>query len=471
MAAVCQKVRTKNARQQQAQKAKVTQEAWSKLFPSKVNTETQSLMYVKKFVTVAVSTLTFLRSMIDDEAYDDKSLGKVKVKILNGKCGNSQAKLLNKWLLGAFDAIERKYLKEMSLCVHEDPSAPEEVVEKYTFTFSYENGVPAFNMDKNGKAESNYMGNLMDTTRTIIRDVATITEGIDKLPDKASLTMLLAYYDHTPDDYEPEGFTASDIVEKPMPNWAYKKNFGSVETKHHKLSLRVDTRQVPIPESHIASNHFVQSQSELGSQQSQNLVDCVCQSFSLDQLMLKCSKCGLLQHGACYRILSKDEEPSQHFCVKCGNDDQPCTDKKMLKNVGNPNLAANCLLRRIVLKVRGNSDVDLMQVKDEMELEDDKFQNLKNVLEKFGLVDAKGDLVQENISTIGMRKLFGIKEKLKDDLLHKTESLNINDSRMSKRKVVEDSCDKTGDKNSIVGGASRFSKKFKKSRSEETQQY
>merc|ERR1719300_2353459 len=124
---------------------------------------------------------------------------------------------------------------------------------------------------------------------------------------------------------------------------------------------------------------------------------------------------------------------------------------KMLKNIGNPNLAANCLLRRIVSKVRSNPDVDLMQVKTEMELEDDKFQNLKNLLVKLSLVNAKGDLVQENISTIGMRKLFGIKEKLKDDLLNKTESLNLNDSRMFKRKVV-DSCDKSGDENSIVGG-------------------
>ena len=108
----------------------------------------------------------------------------------------------------------------------------------------------------------------------------------------------------------------------------------------------------------------------------------------------------------------------------------------MLKNIGNPNLAANCLLRRIVLKVRGNPDVDLMQVKNEMELEDNKFQKLKNLLEKLSLVNAKGDLVQENISTIGMRKLFGIKEKLKDDLLHKTESLNLNDSRAFSRRTL-----------------------------------
>lgn len=459
--ASCQKVR-QNV-DQQAGKNKVIQ-GWTKLFPSKVNTELQSLMYVKKFVTVAVSTLTFLRSMIDDEAYADKSLGKVRVKILRGDCGNQQAKLLNKWLLGAFDAIEQKYLKEMSLCVHEDPSAPEDVLEKYTFTFNYTNGIPAFNMERNGVSESNYMGNLMDTTKAIIRDVATITEGIDKLPDKASLTMLLSYYDHTPDEYEPEGFTASDIVEKPMPNGAFKRSFGKVETKHHSLSLRVDTRQVPIKESGVTNNHFIQSQSEAGTQ-SQNLVDCVCRSSSFDDLMLTCAQCGRQQHGACYRILSRDQEPSRHFCVICCNEDQPCTDSKMPSKKDHKNLRPTCLLRRIILKVRGRPEADLNQVQVEMDLEDQDFQLLLTHLVKSNIVEADGSINHDNLESIGMRKMFGIKERPKDELqlLKKTESLNLNGSQVVKRKIDEDSGDKTGAGDN--GKENRIYKRLKKSRS------
>ena len=37
------------------------------------------------------------------------------------------------------------------------------------------------------------MGNLVDTSRAIIRDIESITEDLDKLPNKASLTMFKAY--------------------------------------------------------------------------------------------------------------------------------------------------------------------------------------------------------------------------------------------------------------------------------------
>jgi len=465
MASVCLKTRANDV--QQTEQNKVTQGEWTKLFPPKVHTEQQSLMYVKKFVTVAVSTLTFLRSMIDDEAFADKSLGKVKVKIINGDSGNQQAKLLNKWLCGAFDAIEKKYLKEMSLCVHEDPEAPEDVLEKYTFTFNYINGISSFNMEKNGAAGSNYMGSLMGTTRTILRDVATITEGLDKLPNKASLTMLLAYYDHTPDEYEPEGFTPSDIVEKPLPHWTFKRSFGKVDTKHHSLSLRVDTRQVPVKESHPVTNNFVQSQSEAGTQ-SQTFVDCVCRSSSLDEIMLTCAICSHQQHGACYRILSRDQEPSQHFCVNCCNDDdQPCTDRKLAKNKDDSRAVITCLLRRIMSRVCSRFDVDLNQVQNEMNLEDDLFQALLKLLKKHELINEDMSINQGNME-YGMKIIFGIKERPKDELhlLQKTGSMNLNENRVVKRKNPVDNFDRTGAGDN--GKENRIHKRHKKSRSEET---
>ena len=42
---------------------------WSKCFPTKFSTETSSCTFVKKLLTVALSNITYLRSMFPEEAY------------------------------------------------------------------------------------------------------------------------------------------------------------------------------------------------------------------------------------------------------------------------------------------------------------------------------------------------------------------------------------------------------------------
>ena len=39
---------------------------------------------------------------------------------------------------GCFDAMERKYLKQLTLGIYTDPSEPDELIEAYTFRFSYD---------------------------------------------------------------------------------------------------------------------------------------------------------------------------------------------------------------------------------------------------------------------------------------------------------------------------------------------
>jgi len=305
-----------------------------------------------------------------------------------------------------------------------------------------------------------------DTTRALLRDVAVITEGVNNLPVKACLSMFLAYYDHTPEDYEPEGFAASDLQEKEMPHWSFKRNIGQVQTKHHSMSLKVVSRQVDRePPLNVVNNNFIQSETETQTQQIENLelVDCVCQSSSRDLLMLKCSQCGSLQHGACYRVISADQEPSRHFCVKCFNDEQPCTDSKLPKSINSPNLALTCLLRRILLKIRGGQG-DMSIIKRDMDLKDDHFNDVMAILKKYEFVDNEGSPIHDNIENLGMKKLFGTRTKPKDDLLHKTENLSIKEGVM-KRKVLDEKCDKSGDSRNN-STTTRPSKRSKKSKSE-----
>merc|ERR1712098_259110 len=77
------------------------------------------------------------------------------------------------------------------------------------------------------------------------------------------------------------------------------------------------------------------------------------------------------------------------------------------------------------------------------------------------IVEADGSINHDNLETIGMRKMFGIKERPKDELLllKKTESLNLNGSQVVKRKIDEDSEDKTGAGDN--GKENRISKRLK----------
>ena len=117
---------------------------WTQLFPAKQETEQQSLTFVKKLVSATMSTVTYVRNVFDQKAYTRRSLGGTPLMILNSKTNCDKAKTFSKWLLGAFEAIEKKYLREMALVVYLDAAHPEEVAEVYTVKVSYPGGRPSF---------------------------------------------------------------------------------------------------------------------------------------------------------------------------------------------------------------------------------------------------------------------------------------------------------------------------------------
>ena len=120
---------------------------WTQLFLAKQETEQQSLTFVKKLVSATMSTVTYVRNVLDQKAYTRRSLGGTPLMILNSKTNCGKAKTFSKWLLGAFEAIEsmieKKYLRELALVVCLDAAHPEEVAEVYTVKVSYPGGLPS----------------------------------------------------------------------------------------------------------------------------------------------------------------------------------------------------------------------------------------------------------------------------------------------------------------------------------------
>ena len=88
-----------------------------------------------------MSTVTYVRNVLDQKAYTRRSLCDTPLMILNSKTNCGKAKTFSKWLLGAFEAIEsmieKKYLRELALVVYLDAAHPEEVAEVYTIKVSY----------------------------------------------------------------------------------------------------------------------------------------------------------------------------------------------------------------------------------------------------------------------------------------------------------------------------------------------
>ncbi len=107
--------------------------SWEMIFPAKLEIQAQSPMFVKKLLAVGVSNITYARGMFPEAAYARKSLAGLHVMILKERNDYEDAGTLASYLVGAFDAIQKMYLKELILVTHLGPGDPDNAFEMYTF--------------------------------------------------------------------------------------------------------------------------------------------------------------------------------------------------------------------------------------------------------------------------------------------------------------------------------------------------
>ena len=197
------------------------------------------------------------------------------------KSGVDEANTLARWLKASFDALERKYLRELALLIYLDPAHPEEVQEKFTFSFCYEDGVAnmTLGVHSNNRMSTFDMAKLKGDTEALLRHIVVVTQGLGKLPEDAYLAIRLQYYDDvTPEDYEPEGFMPDTTQERSMPEGIYRVDLGAVGTAFHGLKVKVEAKNV--------RTTFVNDDYQLGAVESQSQsqqLDGESQSQSLSQ--------------------------------------------------------------------------------------------------------------------------------------------------------------------------------------------
>ncbi|XP_078287966.1 HORMA domain-containing protein 1 [Rhinoraja longicauda] len=215
------------------------------MFPSKVGTEHQSLVLVKRLLAVAISCITYLRGLFPEHAYGTRYLEDLCVKILreDDSCpGSSQ---IVKWMMGCYDALQKKYLRMLILAIYTNQDADcQTVTECYQFKFKYMKDGPSMDFtSNNGKIRSTV--NCSDTKRTsilLIRRLYVLMQSLGPLPNDICLKMKLTYYDEvTPPDYQPPGFregTSESMIFEGDPVFL---RVGEVATPFHMLKLKVTT--------------------------------------------------------------------------------------------------------------------------------------------------------------------------------------------------------------------------------------
>ncbi|XP_039697467.1 HORMA domain-containing protein 1 [Pteropus medius] len=216
------------------------------VFPNKISTEQQSLVLVKRLLAVSVSCITYLRGIFPECAYGTRYLDDLCVKILREDKNCPGSTQLVKWMLGCYDALQKKYLRMVVLAVYTNPEDPQTISECYQFKFKYTSNGPIMDfISKNQSSESSMSS--ADTKKAsilLIRKIYVLMQNLGPLPNDVCLTMKLFYYDEvTPPDYQPPGFKDGDCEGVIFEGEPMYLNVGEVPTPFHTFKVKVTTEK------------------------------------------------------------------------------------------------------------------------------------------------------------------------------------------------------------------------------------
>ncbi|XP_026062672.1 zebrafish testis-expressed 38 [Carassius auratus] len=211
-----------------------------------LDTKAQSLVFVKRMVVIAVSSITYLRGIFPEDSYRSRYLEDLCIKVLKQDCSCPEAHKLVKWLLGSFDALEKRYLQMVVIGVHTSPDDSNHVIESYQFKFRYSECGPQMDIMWSNVTGDTRM-TLEDTKKAstlLIRKLFLLMQNLEALPTGVYLTMKLYYYDDvTPPEYEPPGFKAGVNDSLWFEGTAVHFRVGDIQSRFHSMKLRVTAAQ------------------------------------------------------------------------------------------------------------------------------------------------------------------------------------------------------------------------------------
>ncbi|NXS99677.1 HORM1 protein, partial [Jacana jacana] len=214
------------------------------VFPNKISTEQQSLMLVKRLLAVAVSCITYLRGIFPESAYGTRYMDDVCVKILREDKNCPGSTQLVKWMLGCYDALQKKYLRMIVLAVYTHPEDPQTITECYHFKFKYTHNGPLLDFSSKRNESTITCADTKKASILLIRKIYVLMQSLSPLPNDVCLTMKLFYYDEvTPSDYQPPGFKEGECEGVIFEGEPMYLNVGEVPTPFHMLKVKVTTEK------------------------------------------------------------------------------------------------------------------------------------------------------------------------------------------------------------------------------------
>nr|XP_033780339.1 HORMA domain-containing protein 1 isoform X3 [Geotrypetes seraphini] len=206
-------------------------------FPNRVSTEQQSLVLVKRLLAISVSCITYLRGLFPECAYGTRYLDDICVKILREDKSCPGSTQLVKWMLGCYDALQKKYLRMVVLAT---------ITECYHFKFKYTTDGPVMDFTSSSKKNdsSTISADIRKSSIVLVRKLYVLMQNLGPLPNDVCLTMKLFYYDEvTPLDYQPPGFKEGDCEGMMFEGDPMHLNVGEVATPFHVLKVKVTTEK------------------------------------------------------------------------------------------------------------------------------------------------------------------------------------------------------------------------------------
>uniref|UniRef100_I3NCV5 HORMA domain-containing protein 1 n=1 Tax=Ictidomys tridecemlineatus TaxID=43179 RepID=I3NCV5_ICTTR len=197
------------------------------VFPSKISTEQQSLVLVKRLLAVSVSCITYLRGIFPECAYGTRYLDDLCVKILREDKNCPGSTQLVKWHM----------LPHLAMAT---------ISECYQFKFKYTKNGPIMDFISKNQSNESSMSSA-DTKKAsilLIRKIYILMQNLGPLPNDVCLTMKLFYYDEvTPPDYQPPGFKDGDCEGVIFEGEPMYLNVGEVPTPFHTFKVKVTTEK------------------------------------------------------------------------------------------------------------------------------------------------------------------------------------------------------------------------------------
>ncbi|GAA6054568.1 hypothetical protein JCM3770_006036 [Rhodotorula araucariae] len=216
-----------------------------------------SLQQVKALLEAGIGCVAYLRGLLSEDSFEDYKLlaprppisrsdssaavskeekeksnapSSVRVKKLKRGSSVEADKLLDYLELGATEAIEKGYLHQLIFAIYLDPDEPTNLVESYTFTFTYETDadgkkrpelvvedqlsgmvISSSTYGSTSKEAPRKEGDVKRQVQQMIKNLITSTQVLDELPRRRFLNLRLFYTEDTPPSYEPPCFRPVSI--------------------------------------------------------------------------------------------------------------------------------------------------------------------------------------------------------------------------------------------------------------------